>query len=167
MPSPPGNINSIEGPLGCFVLFEHCAVCRSCCHIEPGYPPLEVVLLESEKQTLGSVCMVTQCEHLGPQGCTLGAQKPLGCELYPLTYDPHAEVFHFDQACPLMPEYQRQLSDPLSEASAHLARMTARLQAVQATEPGFLHTNFAADSDYFELKPLVPPPRKRKPTDEQ
>ena len=136
------------------MLFEHCAVCRSCCHIEPGFPPLEVVLRKSEKKTWGSICIDGQCAHLGESGCRLGDDKPLGCQLYPLSFEPNSRSFFYDSECPLMPEYQRQLSDPQSDASAHLRRMKKKLFALEKTDPGFLNSNFQTDLDYFDLKPL-------------
>ncbi len=136
------------------MLFEHCSVCQSCCHIEPGYPPLEVVLTKREEKSLGKICLDRQCTHLGPRGCTLGNDKPLGCQLYPLSFDPESQSFFFDSDCPLMPEYINQLSDQKSDASAHLKLMKKKLLALKKTDPEFLSSNFQADLDYFDLKPI-------------
>ena len=54
------------------MLFDHCATCQRCCHVDPGFPPLEVTLTREEKKGLGSVCIENSCEHLGDAGCTLG-----------------------------------------------------------------------------------------------
>lgn len=144
------------GSLECFVLFDHCAVCRSCCHIEAGYPPLEVVLPQAEQKRFGRICIEDQCEHLGPKGCKLGDAKPIGCQLYPLTFDPQSSSFFFDSECPLLPEYQRQLADPSSEASTHLKRMRQAIDTLSVSDPTFLQLNFDADSDYFDIVPLDP-----------
>jgi|GEM_PF-3624004 len=32
------------------MLFDHCAVCRQCCTIEEGYPPLEITLTAREEK---------------------------------------------------------------------------------------------------------------------
>ena len=144
------------------MLFDHCSVCKQCCHIEPGYPALEVTLTQSETSRLGSVCIDRRCQHLAPTGCELGADKPFGCTLYPLSYNPVARNFHYDTECPLMPEYIRQLGDPSSEARAHLKSVTATIRRLEKTDPAFLATNFEIDTDYFELKKLPASPRKRK-----
>jgi Fe-S-cluster containining protein len=136
------------------VLFDHCAQCRQCCHIEPGFPPLEITLTATEKKAMGSMCIQTQCTHLGAQGCTLDDSKPLSCKLYPLAYQPKQKKFYYDSDCPLMPEYQRQLSNPHSEASAHLASMKSAIQALHASDAAFLRENYRIDSDYFDLQPL-------------
>ena len=137
------------------VLFDHCAQCRQCCHIEPGFPPLDITLTATEKKAMGSVCIETQCTHLGDQGCTLGDEKPLSCKLYPLAYHPKQKKFYYDSDCPLMPEYQRQLSDPHSEASAHLASMHSAIKALHTSDAAFLRENYRIDSDYFDLQPLL------------
>jgi hypothetical protein len=113
-----------------------------------------VVLRKSEKKTWGSICLDGQCTHLGDGGCLLGDRKPLGCQLYPLSFDPSSRSFLYDSDCPLMPEYQRQLSDPQSDASSHLRRMKKKLFGLEKSDPVFLRVNFQSDSDYFDLKPL-------------
>ncbi len=138
------------------MLFDHCAQCQRCCNIDPGYPALEVTLTARERKVHGSICIETRCELLGDKGCTLGSAKPLSCEIYPLSYNPGTREFLFDQDCPLMPEYQRQLSDPRSEAVAHLTRITQAVRQHEKTDPAFLRSNFAVDSDYFDLQPLAP-----------
>ena len=137
------------------MLFDHCAQCQRCCNIDPGYPSLEVTLTAQERKAHGSICIETRCELLGDKGCTLGSAKPLSCEIYPLSYDPRARTFFYDQDCPLMPEYQLQLAQPGSEARAHLSRITEAVHRHEKTDPKFLRSNFAIDKDYFDLQPLV------------
>ena len=110
------------------MLFDHCAECQLCCRIDEGFPPLEITLNKSEKQNLGRLCITSTCKHLSAQGCTLEDDKPFGCQLYPLSYNPKTQDFFFDAACPLMTVYRQQLHDPNSEASHHLSRMTAVIQ---------------------------------------
>ena len=141
-------------PPGQIVLFDHCAECRGCCHIDNGYPALEVTLTAVEKKVHGSLCIQTNCEHLGNSGCTLGDAKPFSCQLYPLSFNPKTNAFLFDADCPLMPEYQRQLQDEGSEASAHLGLMSSELKRLAKADPGFLSKNFRIDADYFDLQPL-------------
>ena len=136
------------------MLFDHCAKCRRCCHVEEGFPPLEVTLTAKERGSLGSVCIQTQCEHLGDTGCTLGHAKPLSCKLYPLAFDPKTEVFYFDSDCPVMPQYQLALHHPGSDASSHFAAMNAELHALKKSDRKFLNANYQVDSDYFDLHPL-------------
>ena len=136
------------------MLFDHCAKCMRCCHVEEGFPPLEVTLTAKERGSLGSVCIQTQCEHLGDTGCTLGHAKPLSCKLYPLAFDPKTEVFYFDSDCPLMPQYQLELQHPGSDASSHFAAMNAELHALKKSDRKFLNANYQVDSDYFDLHPL-------------
>jgi len=138
------------------MLFDHCAQCQRCCHVDPGFPPLEVTLTQQEKKGLGSVCIENHCEHLGGAGCTLGESKPFSCKLYPLAFNPKSKAFFFDTDCPLMPTYQSQLHDPASEASSHLRQMTDTVQALAASDPQFLRANYGIDSYYFDLAPLVP-----------
>jgi Fe-S-cluster containining protein len=139
---------------GKFMLFDHCAQCRRCCHVDAGFPPLEVTLTAKERGSLGSVCIQTQCEHLGAAGCTLGDTKPLSCKLYPLAFDPKTEVFYYDSDCPLMPQYQLELQQPDSDASTHFAAMNTELQALKNSDRKFLTANYRVDSDYFDLRPL-------------
>jgi len=75
------------------MLFDHCAECQLCCRIDEGFPPLEITLNNAEQQNLGRLCITTTCEHLGAQGCTLGDDKPFGCQLYPLSYNPKTKDF--------------------------------------------------------------------------
>lgn len=134
--------------------FDHCAECRRCCFVEEGYPPLEISLTKKENKNLGSVCIETNCPHLGPVGCTLGDLKPFSCKLYPLAYNPARREIFFDTDCPVMPEYVRQLKDKTSEASRHLADCTKELARLEKTDSGFLKNNFEIDNDYFDLKKL-------------
>jgi Fe-S-cluster containining protein len=139
------------------MLFDRCAECQSCCHIDAGFPPLEITLSKAEKKKLGRLCIETACDHLGSSGCTLGHEKPFGCQLYPLAYNPDTQDFFFDAACPLMPEYQQQLGDSTSEASQHLSTMTAAIHKLSTHDKAFLRRNFQVDSDYFDIQPLRPP----------
>ena len=136
------------------MLFDHCAQCQRCCHVDEDYPPLEVTLTRQEKKVYGSVCIETRCEHLGPVGCNLGEAKPVSCKLYPLSYAPQTRSFHFDVECPLKDAYFAQLADPGSEASLHLSKMTQAIQALEKSDKAFLATNYAIDVDYFELEAL-------------
>ena len=86
----------------------------------------------------------------------MGDTKPFSCQLYPLSFNPKTSAFFFDADCPLMPEYHRQLQDEASEASAHLAMMSAELKRLARVDPGFLRKNFRIDKDYFDLEPLKP-----------
>ena len=140
--------------LNAFMLFDHCAKCQSCCHIDDGFPPLEITLSKAEKKKLGRLCIETNCAHLGAMGCTLGDEKPFGCQLYPLAYNPDTQEFFFDAACPLMPDYQQQLDDVNSEASHHLSSMTAVIAQLSKNERAFLRRNFRVDSEYFDIRPL-------------
>ena len=138
------------------MLFDYCSQCQSCCRVEQGYPELEITLSHSERRRVGRLCIETSCDYLGPTGCTLGDDKPFGCQLYPLSYDPKTKHFFFDAACPLMPVYRQQLTDPHSEASAHLSKMTTVIQQFAVDEPSFLRRNFQVDADYFDIEPLLP-----------
>jgi Fe-S-cluster containining protein len=144
------------------MLFDHCAECQLCCRIDEGFPPLEITLNNAEKQNLGRLCITTTCEHLGAQGCTLGDDKPFGCQLYPLSYNPKTLDFFFDAACPLMPVYRQQLDDPNSEASHHLSRMASVIQQLSSDEPAYLRRNFRVDADYFDVQPLRPVQSKKR-----
>jgi len=156
------SIAPVPCPLKVAMLFDHCAQCQRCCHVDPGYPALEVTLTKQEKKGLGSVCIEGNCEHLGNKGCTLGEAKPLSCKLYPLAYNPKAKTYYFDTDCPLMPAYQAQLSDPASEASIHLKQMDQAIQALSKTDPVFLRENYKIDSFYFDLEPLQRPGAAKK-----
>ena len=136
------------------MLFDHCAECRRCCNVELGYPPLEITLTKAETRRHGRMCIVSDCESLGPNGCELGEAKPFSCKLYPLSYDPTGRRFYYDNECPLMPEYVRQLGDGKSEARAHVSAMFALIKELEVTEANFLKRNFAVDVDYFDLKEL-------------
>lgn len=134
--------------------FDHCAECRRCCYIEQGYPALEISLTRQETQRYTSVCIETECPHLGPQGCTQGEHKPFSCKLYPLAYDPIQQQVLYDADCPLMPEYIRQLKHSDSEATLHLQACQQEIARLAIDQPEYLSHNFAIDSDYFELLPL-------------
>jgi len=147
------------------MLFDHCAQCQRCCHVDEDYPPLEVTLTRQEKKIYGSVCIETCCEHLGSAGCKLGEAKPVSCKLYPLSYDPQTRSFHFDVECPLMSAYFAQLDNPVSEASLHLSTMSHLIQGLEKTDAAFLLSNHAVDLDYFELEALPARPMEvREPT---
>ena len=139
------------------MLFDHCAQCQRCCHVDADYPPLEVTLTRQEKKIYGKVCIETRCDHLGPAGCNLGEAKPVSCKLYPLSFDHKANAYYFDAGCPLLPEYQRQLKNPDSEASQHLKEMDQLLQQLIHTDEDFLKRNREVDLDFFELTPLAKP----------
>ena len=138
--------------------FDHCAICRRCCFVEAGYPALEITLTKKEKRDLGSVCIESDCIHLGPVGCTLGESRPFSCKLYPLAYNPTRREIYYDTECPVMPEYIRQLEDSASEASKHLAGCKSELIKLEKTDSRFLKNNFEIDSDYFDLKRLPSQP---------
>jgi Fe-S-cluster containining protein len=145
------------------VLFDHCAECQRCCNVESGYPPLEITLTQREEKRLGSICIQIKCDHLGNQGCTLGDDKPFGCTLYPLSYNPQKQNFYFDADCPLMDVYIQGLADSQSEASAHLAKVSAGVAKLEKTDPVFLQQNFEVDKSYFDLKKITPFKTKTKP----
>lgn len=136
------------------MLFDHCAQCQQCCTIDAGHPPLEVSLTRSETVRLGSVCIVDDCSNLGDNGCTLGSEKPFGCTLYPLSYNPLSRDFYYDSDCPLMPTYIAQLADPDSEASQHLTQMRQTITVLEQQEPDYLMHNHLVDTDYFDLVEL-------------
>ena len=136
------------------MLFDHCAECQRCCHIEAGYPPLEITLTAVEQQRLGSVCIEQQCTHLGPQGCTMGEDKPFGCKLYPLSYNPKNKSFYFDADCPLMDPYIDSLQDARSDASLHLHSAQQVILQLEKKDPAFLKNNHAVDKMYFDLKKI-------------
>ena len=143
------------------MLFDHCAECQSCCHVDQGYGTLEITLTQKETQRFRSLCIEDQCEYLGPKGCNLGDQKPLSCKLYPLSYDPSSKKYDFDAACPLLPEYKRQLKDPLSDASRHMREMNRLIMDSSVADEPFLKRNRDIDVDFFDLVP-VPKPRYLK-----
>ena len=136
------------------MLFDYCAECRLCCHVEDGYPPLEVSLTRKEKAQHERICIETNCRHLAATGCTLGEDKPFSCKLYPLAYNPSERRFYYDTECPLMPEYLRQLNDDQSDATQHLKQMRSEINALEKSDAKFLTANFAVDQDYFELNTL-------------
>jgi Fe-S-cluster containining protein len=143
------------------VLFDHCAVCQRCCNTEQGQPPLEITLTRSETKRLGQFCVDGDCTYLAQSGCTLGDKKPLSCSLYPLSFNPKSRQFSFDTECPLMDTYFKQLSDPSSEASSHLSKMTQKIQKLEKQDPAFLQANYEVDIDYFDLKKLPAQSRSR------
>ena len=147
------------------MLFDHCAECQRCCHIDPGFPPLEVTLTKQEKQSHGQICIQTRCEHLASDGCALSDKKPFSCKLYPLSFNPQTRVFHFDIECPLMPQYAAQLHDRHSEASQHLLAASQEIGRLEKSDPAFLQSNFDVDTDYFDLQLLpMPAPRRKRTT---
>ena len=136
------------------MLFDHCAECQRCCNVEAGYPPLEITLTAIEKKKLGSVCIEQQCEHLGPQGCTMGDDKPFGCKLYPLSYNPKNKSFYFDADCPLMTPYIDGLKESSSDASLHFNQAQQVIFELEKKDPAFLKNNHAVDKMYFDLKKI-------------
>lgn len=119
--------------------------------MDAGEAALDVTLTSSETKRLGSICIETQCRHLGPTGCRLGDQKPFSCSLYPLAYDPSERQFYFDTECPLHTDYVAELSQSHSSARQHLDAMAGKIAQLSQSEPDFLAENFAIDVDYFEL----------------
>lgn len=145
------------------MLFDHCAECQRCCNVESGYPSLEITLTQQEEKKLGSICIQVKCNHLGSNGCMLDEDKPFGCTLYPLSYNPQKQNFYFDADCPLMDVYIQDLADCQSEASAHLAKVSAGVSKLELTDPVFLQQNFEVDKAYFDLKKITPYKTKTKP----
>lgn len=133
-------------------LFDRCASCQRCCHIDPGYGPLEVTLTQSEQHRLGSVCIETQCPHLSSNGCALGDTKPFACSMYPLSYDPHHRQYSLDVECPLALGYLEDFADPETAAGKHLRQAMETIQHLEISEPGFLLENHSIDSEFFDLQ---------------
>ena len=136
------------------MLFDHCAECKRCCVVDDGYEPLEVSLTRFEQVQYGSICIQTACMHLGNQGCRLGVNKPLACDLYPLSFNPKSRSFSIDRDCPLAEKYLRQLKEAKSEASLHLKNMKERILEIEKSEHKFLIKNYSVDVEYFDLKKL-------------
>lgn len=135
-------------------LFDRCAECKRCCHVDDGAPPLEVNLTSAERRAMKPICVESRCTHLASTGCSLGKSKPFGCDLYPLAYDPGKRLFHFDRECPLLDSYIGQLKDAGSDAARHLARMKTAIASLEKTDAEYLRANFAFDRDYFDLVPV-------------
>ena len=146
--------------------FEHCSKCKRCCHIDPGYAPLEITLTAKETKTYRSICIEKNCPYLSYQGCTLGEQKPFSCKLYPLVYKPTTKEFLYDTECPVMPMYIDQLQTIGSQANQHLAFARQEIQALAKKDMDFLVRNYAVDQAYFETKKLpiltTPPKSARR-----
>lgn len=87
----------------------------------------------------------------------MGDQKPLSCKLYPLSFDPEDNAYYFDAACPLLPEYKRQLNDPFSDATKHMHEMNRLLLDSSVADKSFLKRNREIDLDFFELVPVQQP----------
>ena len=141
------------------MLFDHCAVCQSCCRIDPGYPSLEITLTANEEDKFQSICIENRCPHLGPNGCREGNDKPFGCFLYPLSFNPLTNSFMFDSECPLKPTYFAQLDDPASEASAHLKMARKQITELKKNDQAFLLKNHSVDITHFDLVTL---PKKKR-----
>ena len=152
--------------LGFCLLFDYCAKCQSCCHVEDGYGNLEITLTQKESKRFQKLCIEDQCEHLGTKGCTLGDQKPLSCKLYPLSFDPDTQKYFFDADCPLLPEYKRQLKDPNSDASHHMNEMNAILFDRSVVDEPFLRRNRKIDVSFFDLVPISKPRHLKNPAHE-
>ena len=133
------------------MLFDHCAACQRCCVVDPGSPPLEVSLTTAESSRIGSVCIETSCENLGPTGCLMKDEKPFSCRLYPLSFDPGSRRFFYDSECPIMTTYVEQLHDNESEASHHLLSIKSEILKLEKSDPEFLARNHEVDVDYFDL----------------
>jgi Fe-S-cluster containining protein len=149
------------------LLFDHCAKCQSCCNVDAGFGTLEITLTQQETKVFRHLCIEDQCEHLGDKGCSLGDRKPLSCQLYPLSFDPQLKKYYFDAACPLLPEYKRQLKDSGSDASNHFREMNTRIEEMAVIDPKFLSRNHEIDLDFFELVPLRQPSHLKKPHHER
>jgi len=139
------------------VPFDHCKVCRKCCHVNPGYPALEIPLLPPGKKRWHRLVIESQCQFLAHAGCKLGQEKPFACEQYPLSFDPVEDRYYFDADCPLYEQYQHDLRVDGSEAQRHFLRVDKRLQQLKKKNPDFLKHNFELDADYFELLELEVP----------
>ena len=142
---------------GYSLLFDHCAECQSCCNVDAGYGTLEITLTKKEAAVHQHLCIEDKCTHLGAHGCKLGDDKPLSCKLYPLSFDHKAKKYYFDAACPLLPEYKRQLKNPNSDAALHIKKMNHLLMQLIPTDADFLKRNHEIDLDFFELTPLATP----------
>ena len=135
-------------------LFNHCSQCQRCCHVTPGFPPLEITLTREERTNYGQVCIETVCKFLAENGCSLDQKKPFSCTLYPLVFDPDSMHYYYDTDCPLMPDYIGQLAQKDSEASLHLRTVNAEIVRLKKLDPHFLANNFAVDQDYFDIQRL-------------
>jgi hypothetical protein len=74
-----------------------------------------------------------------------------------LSFDPKAKNYYFDTACPLLPEYKRQLNNPNSDAALHIKKMDHLLMQLIHTDADFLKRNHEIDLDFFELTPIATP----------
>ncbi len=119
-----------------------------------GFPALEITLTSQEQKKLGSICVESNCPHLGVSGCTLGPDKPFSCHLYPLVYSPSKKTYHYDTDCPVMPTYIQQLKVKGSEAQVHLQGIKKSIERLELKDPEFLINNFEVDQSYFEIKKL-------------
>lgn len=142
--------------------FDFCKHCQKCCHVDEGFPTLEIPLLAAEKKCWQKLEISTACRFLGEGGCTLGVAKPFACQQYPVSFDPKLRRFFFDADCHLYDQYQEDLLVDNSEAHRHLDGVIRTINALAQEEPKFLETNFALDADYFELLPLKTPQRLKK-----
>ncbi len=142
------------GLRGVVMLFDHCGVCKRCCVVDPGFPPLEVSLTSAESKVMNSICIVSACPNLGPTGCELGETKPLSCSLYPLSYNPKKKKFSIDKECPVASEYINQLSEEGTDASMHLSTMKSKIQEIENSDIKFLKENHRVDVSYFDLQEL-------------
>jgi Fe-S-cluster containining protein len=116
-----------------------------------------VTLTVVEQSKFGSICIEHNCVYLGANGCTLGAEKPFSCSLYPLSFDPQSRTFSYDSECPVMPTYVSQLSYSSSEASQHLKMVTEKILRLEGSDLAFLKENREVDVDYFDLIKLSHP----------
>lgn len=143
--------------------FDFCKQCKKCCHVEQGYPPLEIPLLPPEKGQWKRIQIKKDCRYLGESGCELNDQKPYACYQYPLSFDPAIKRFYFDADCPLHERYQSQLKVQGSEARHHFSNVVRKIAELQVDQAAFLKRNFALDDEYFELLDLEVPPELLKP----
>jgi hypothetical protein len=84
----------------------------------------------------------------------MGEDKPFGCKLYPLSYNPKNKSFYFDADCPLMDPYIDSLQDAGSDASLHLRSAQQVILQLEKKDPAFLKNNHAVDKMYFDLKKI-------------
>ena len=143
--------------------FDHCKECKKCCHVDAGFPPLEIPLLPVEKKQWKRIEIKTSCRFLADRGCELGSSKPFACFQYPLSFDPNAQRFLFDADCPLYERYQAQLKQPGSEARAHLTQVVQHITGLGRQGARFVKRNYELDVDYFELLPLEVPAELMQP----
>jgi Fe-S-cluster containining protein len=144
------------------MLFDLCKHCQKCCHVDEGFPPLEIPLVAAEKTCWQKLEISTACRFLGESGCTLGAAKPFACQQYPVSFDPKRRRFFFDADCPLYQQYQKDLLVESSEAHQHFDGLVRAIHVLTQEDPEFLEKNFELDAADFDLLALKTPQRLKK-----